>query len=202
MPLSRRRWIQLGVGGTALLAAGGSVGAWLSTGYTLRGDEAPIVLSTKEFCVLRAVVEVMVPGGGGLPRGVDVDVPQKIDQQIWAAEDATQSDFSAALQLVEHSPLMHGHLARFTRLSVADRADVLKKLSRSSVDVFAAVANGLRTMVFTVYYSQEPTWDAIEYDGPWVYEAKPPASALRYAQLLKARRAERARDARPGRDDV
>ena len=202
MPLSRRRWIQVGVGGSVLLAAGGSVGAWLSSGYGLRGDEAPIALSVKEFCVLRAIVEVMVPGGGSLPRGVDVGVPQKIDEQIWAAGETTQSDFAAALQLVEHSPLLHGHASRFTRLSLSDRADVLKGLMGSSVGVFAAVANGIRTAVFTIYYSLEPTWNAIEYDGPWVFEAKPPASAVRYAELLEARRAQRAQRAQRDGDNV
>ena len=139
--------------------------------------------------MLRAIVEVMVPGGQGLPSGIDVGVPQKIDEQIWAAEPQTQSDFTAALQVGEFSPPLYGHVSRFTTLSVADRSDVLKGLTDSSVDVLVAVVNGLRTLVFTVYYAQEPTWDAIEYDGPWVTEAKPPASEIRYAEILKARRA-------------
>jgi hypothetical protein len=55
--------------------------------------------------------------------------------------------------------------------------------------VLAQVSGAFKQMVLLLYYADPRVWPAIGYDGPWVKEAKPPASAVAYARLVEAARA-------------
>ncbi|MCB9575419.1 MAG: hypothetical protein H6717_00135 [Polyangiaceae bacterium] len=177
---SRRRLFQLGAGGALLL---GGVGAfrWLTSGYALAPGEAAIGLGVKEYCIAKAVVDAL------LPDGVALGVVQGMDEQVWAAEPGLQADLRAALLLIEHSPPLFGVLGRFTRLGRTARQELLTRMLRSKREVFVQAVSGLKQMAQILYYSTDAVWDAIGYDGPWIKERKPPASALAYQKLLKER---------------
>lgn len=186
--ISRRRLIQVGVGGAAALALSGGVLSWLTLGYRLEPGEAAIGLTVKQFCIARAVVETIFPGGSDQKSGVKLGIPQRIDQQTWAADRGIRSDFRAVLELIEHVPPLYGHFGRFTSLSQSDREDVLHALLRSSQDLFVRAAMAVKQICYLAYYTEDETWGSIGYDGPWVKTPKPPESALRYAALLAARK--------------
>jgi hypothetical protein len=188
--LSRRRLFQLGAGGAALL--GTSVGAlrWLTAGYALASGEVALGLDEKEYCIAKAVVDALLPGGDGLPNGVDLGVVQGMDEQVWAADAALQSDFRAALVLIEHAPPLFGTLGRFTRLARAQRQELLERMLRSKREVMVQSAAGVKQMAQILYYATDSVWNAIGYDGPWIKERKPPASALAYRDLVKRAKGE------------
>ena len=122
-----------------------------------------------------------------LPDGVALGVVQGMDEQVWAAEPGLQADLRAALLLIEHSPPLFGVLGRFTRLGRTARQELLTRMLRSKREVFVQAVSGLKQMAQILYYSTDAVWDAIGYDGPWIKERKPPASALAYQKLLKER---------------
>jgi hypothetical protein len=187
--LTRRRLIQTGIAGTALLAVGGTVLGWATLGYHLEPGEWAIGLSVKEFCVVRALVDTMVPGGGKLKPGVELGVPQRIDEEVWAADDGMRSDVRNILQFIEHVPPVYGHFGRFTSLDRTAREKVLRSLMASSQTIFVQAATAVKELVYLYYYSHDETWDALGYPGPLVDYNKPPASALRYQQLIATRKA-------------
>ncbi len=183
--LSRRRLFQLGVGGAALLATSAGALSWLTAGYVLGSGEVAIGLSEKEYCIARALVDALLPGGDGLPDGVSLGVVQGIDEQVWAADAELQSDFRAALVLIEHSPPLFGSWGRFTRLSRRARQELLARMMRSKREVFVQSVVGVKQMAQMLYFATDATWEAIGYDGPWIKERKSPPSALAYRELVK-----------------
>ncbi len=49
------------------------------------------------------------------------------------------------------------------------------------------LALAFKQLIQICYFADERVWPAIGYDGPWITEAKPPASALAYAKLFADR---------------
>lgn len=187
--LTRRRLIQTGIAGGALLAVGGTVLGWATLGYQLEPGEVAIALSVKEFCVVRALVDTIVPGSGKLKPGVQLGVPQRIDEEVWAADDGMRSDIKNMLQFIEHIPPLYGHFGRFSSLDQSAREKVLHSLMTSSLTVFVQAATAVKEIVYLFYYSHDETWTALSYPGPLVDYKSPPASAIEYQHLLAARKA-------------
>lgn len=181
---SRRQLIQVGIGGAVALALGGGLLRWVGSGYALRPGEVALGLSVKQLCVARALVEALAPGGDGFPSGLELGIQQRVDEQVWAADDGTAADLRAALELIEHVPPLLGHFGRFSSLELRARQQVFEQLLRSRRDLFVQVAVAFKQLVQLCYYTDARVWPHIGYDGPWVKEAKPPASALAYARLL------------------
>ncbi len=185
--ISRRRVLAFGVGGAALLLCGGGL-SWLRLGYSLPVGDVAIALSVKQLAVVRAVVEALLPATQDLPSGVELGVHQRIDEELWAAPDEVRADLALALELIEHLPPVHGFSGRLTRLSVAQREAFLLGCLRSELTPVVQAVVALKQMSHLFYYCEDHTWSAIGYDGPWVQQPRPPASAVRYAELLASRR--------------
>jgi hypothetical protein len=185
--VSRRRLIQVGLGGSIVLALGGGVLSWATRGYRLLPGEAAIGLGEKELCVARAVVEALLPGGDGFPSGVALGIHQRIDEEAWAADDETRRDLSAALVVLEHAPPLIGVFGRLSTLTALERASALQAMMRHAWDVVAQSALAIRQLCLIFYFCRDETWAPIGYEGPWLPTPRPPDSALRYAELLADR---------------
>ncbi len=184
---TRRRLLSLGAGGTAALAVGSCLG-WFKLGYRNREGDVPIGLSAKQLVIVRAAVEAIVPADGDLPGGIELGIHQRVDEEVWAQSDDFREDFASALQLLEHTPPLFGYLGRFSHLSLQQREAFLNRILSRGPRLASQALNGLRQLVLFLYYSQDPTWPAIGYDGPWIRTERPPESARAYAELLHAAR--------------
>jgi hypothetical protein len=185
--LIRRRTLLFGLGGAALLAGGG-VALRLGTGYTLPEGAVPIALTDKEFAIVWAIVEALLPADGDLPSGVDLGVPQRIDEELWSMNAETRSDLQSALSALEYWPVMARYGSRLSKLPPARRAEVLSEMAVRGPRPIALAASSLKQMCHLFFYAHERTWAAIGYDGPIVRTAQPPPSAVAYRALLDARR--------------
>ncbi len=185
--VNRRRFLALGVAGTALLGLGGTL-SWLKLGYGLAPGDIAIGLSTKKLAIVRALVEVIAPAADGFPGGLALGVHQRVDEEIWATTPDDASDLRSAIQLLEHLPPFFGFAGRFSSLSAEKRTRCFEAYLRGGPTVVVQAAIGLKQMIHLFTYGSEPTWVSISYEGPWIRTPKPPASALHYADLLaKAR---------------
>ncbi len=187
--LSRRRLIQTGIAGGALLAVGGTVLGWATIGYHLEPGEWAIGLSVKEFCVVRALVDAIVPGSGKLKSGIELGVPQRIDEEAWASDDGMRADIKHMLQFIEHIPPLYGHFGRFSSLDRSAREKVLRSLLGSSQTICVQAATAIKEIIYLFYYSHDETWGALGYPGPLVDYKSPPASSLEYQHVLATRKA-------------
>lgn len=191
---TRRRLIAGGVTGAALLGGGGLL-SWLTRGYALAvDDDPPVVLSVKELCVVRAIVEALAPDDGDLPSGLALKVHRRIDEELFAQPTAMQQDLKAAIQLLEHAPPLMGFAGRLSALPVDVRATVFLRLMTRGPDVVVQAAASLRQLVGVFFFGHAQSWGAIGYDGPWQQQPKPPPSKAAYEAAV-ARRV----DARRGR---
>lgn len=185
---TRRRWLQAGAASAALLTAGGAL-RWVSGGYALPGGEVAIALTAKEMVVVRAVVEALLPGGDGLPSGLELGVHQRVDEEVWAQAEPVRQDLKAALMLLEHGPPLLGRFGRLSSLPVPDRVVVLERMLLSDVGVAVQAAAALKQLCHLHYFAHPSVWPHLGYDGPWMLVEKPPPSRLRYEELLARRRA-------------
>jgi len=182
---SRRRFLQLGIGGVVLLAVGGSAFRWVKGGYRLTPGDRVLALSVKQLAVVRAVVDTLAPGADGWPSGLELGIHREIDQQIWAIDEPTASDLKSGLELLEHVPPIFGHLGRFSGLDRAARQDVFDRMLCSRFDVLVQIAVAMKQLTLLCYYASDKVWPFIGYDGPWIQQPKPPESAQRYAELVR-----------------
>ena len=94
--MTTRRTLLLGGFGAGVFVAAASGWAWMSVGYSLPPNTVAIALTEKELAVVAALTEALVPGEDGMPNGVALGVPQRVDEEVWAAPPAIQSDLKAA----------------------------------------------------------------------------------------------------------
>lgn len=187
---TRRRFLAAGLGGAALLGTGGLLG-WVKLGYSLPPGEVALALSIKEMAIVRALVEALLPASDGLPSGLELGVHQRIDEELWSQPDAVRSDLKAALQLIEHGPPLFGSFGRMTSLSPEERVRVFEQMLTSGVDVVVQAGVAFKQLCQIFYFTRPEVWPHIGYDGPWMLTPKPPASSLRYAELLEEARAKK-----------
>jgi hypothetical protein len=183
-----RRMALFGLGGTAALVCGSGL-SWFRLGYSLPAADVPIGLDTKQLCIVRAVVEALLPADGDLPDGLSLGVHQRVDEEVWAAPPGIGDDLRSAISLIEHLPPLYGFYGRFTRLSPEERLACFQQLLLAGPGPVVQSAVALKQLCSLFYWSHPQTWPAIGYDGPWVAKPAPPASSLRYAELLNQARA-------------
>jgi hypothetical protein len=189
-PLGRRTVLRLGAAGAALLAVGGGLGAWITSGYAaqLAPGDVPVALSVKELAVVRAIVDAFFPAEGSFPAGLDLGVHQRVDEELWAAGAFTRDGIKSGLHLVEHLPPLYGHPHRFTALSRQGRLVVFEAMLRSKTDTIRQIACALKQATHLFYYGHEQVWPSLHYDGVFVATPRPPDSSIAYASLLRSRR--------------
>ena len=191
MQQDRRRFLKLGLAGTVGFTALGTGLRFLGVfGYAdkLAPRDTPIALSTKEFAVVKALSEILLPASPGFPSGEELGIPQRVDEEVWAAQPKLASDLKLGLQVLEHAPLLYGHLGRFTALDPETRARAFRSMLTSDNQVLVQVCSGFKLMFHFFYYNREATWKGIGYEGPFVPTPVPPESARAYAALLAERR--------------
>jgi len=175
-PISRRGFLARSAG---LAVALGAVS--LACGRDDARDAArvpegqpPSQLGLREYAVLRAVSDRLVPAAAGQPGALALGVPARIDRELAFHGPRLREDMTAALQLVEWWPLVT-HGSRFTRLAPAAQDAVLEAMAASRLAARRTALQGIKFVTVFFTYAQEPTWSAIGYDGPWVPRNRPAA---------------------------
>lgn len=190
---SRRRFLRIGLAGTAALAAGGVL-AWQMSGYD--APEATVrrlrALSPKEYLIVSAVAaRILRADAPDVPSAADVEVALFIDGMVARLDPANRADLLSLLHLLEHAlPLRSGYTSRFTHLDGARQDAVLTAMMTSSVGLVRGAFEALKSLCVMGYFRDARTWGAIGYDGPLV--GRPSAGWFDAAQL-GARARERSR---------
>ncbi len=165
---SRRDFLKRSLTGTILLASAG----FLSRCTGGRPEPAPgmTFLSLQELKTLTAFTETVLPGAetSGPVRSVSFRIDREVSQ--WSARN--QSQLRSLLSLVESGTrYFFFSWWRFSDLSLDERRRYLLEWERSTIDLRREAYQVLRMMAFFYYYSQDATWQAIGYDGPWINPA-------------------------------
>ena len=166
---SRRRFLKVGLFGTALLGVASIVGRNLS-GYVLPHAVALKALSKKELLVLAAACErICAPDGPDAPVPDGLAMATWLDGYIAGMDAAVRRDLSALFALLEHgSSLFRLRATRFSHMSAEERDATLADWESSALDVRRQGFQGLRALAFLAYWRQDRTWPLLGYPGPMV----------------------------------
>lgn len=162
--VSRRRFLSMGLwgGGIALSwsLVGCSSGSYPAVEGTLR------VLSPKQFWVLEAACEAILPDRPGMARASDL--PRRIDAVFASASPNLQGEFKQLLDLIEDMPWLNFSFTPFTRQSLSDRQATLGGWEHSRLAIKRLGFQGLKKVISGVFYMQPESWPEIGYPGPWI----------------------------------
>lgn len=127
------------------------------------------VLTAHEADVLTAIVERMVfSGDPAMPAVRDSGAVATIDQALLQLDASVQSQLRWLLTLFQWGPpFLQLKLKTFTGLSPEARDDYLRGWATSRVETRRLAFRALKNLSMLGYYSQDPTWKPIHYDGPW-----------------------------------
>ncbi len=162
---NRRDFLKHSLTGTVLLGSAG----FLSRCTGGRTGPAPglMFFSSRELKTLTAFSQAVLPIAE--TSSAVQSVPSRIDREVsqWSARN--QSQARSLLALVENGTryFFFGWWP-FSDLSVEERRRYLLEWESSTIDLRRQAYQALRMMAFFYYYSQDATWLAIDYDGPWI----------------------------------
>ncbi|MBK8168769.1 MAG: gluconate 2-dehydrogenase subunit 3 family protein [Sandaracinaceae bacterium] len=167
--VSRRRFLKVGVAGSAALALGGAL-AWQTRGYEVPAAVSSRLraLSPKEYLIAKAVAaRVLRRDADDLPMPEELHVAEYIDGMVARLDEANRTDLKRLLHVLEHVlPWSAAKPSRFTRLDGAGKDAVLASMMSSSVGLLRGAFEALKSLCVMAYFRDARTWGAIGYDGP------------------------------------
>ena len=166
MATSRRRLLQVGVGGSVLLAAG-ALGLALQPGSTATPPGDLAVLDPKTWSIVAAVAETMAPPTG--PTAAALDIATRVDRQLARMHPADAAEVVQALALLENGlvgMVFGGGFRPFTQSTTGERSAVLAGWRESRVATLRTAYKAIRGLVVTAYYSHPGSYVASGYPGP------------------------------------
>lgn len=166
--MKRRRFLQLGLGGTVVLAVGG-IGLGLRP-TRLRPQTPELkVFNDKEFAILWAIAQRICPGGDGLPTIDDLQVCQKLDTLFSRMAPRDQKDIKLALNVFENAVaglVLEGRITPFTQLEPEAQDQVLARWRGSRLETARVIYRSVRDLVAGTYWGDPKCFAAVGYPGP------------------------------------
>lgn len=178
MPYARRDFLKLGAIG--VLATGLPTGCAGYQTYLKEGDKQRLkFLSVKDYAILLAAADVLLPATGGFPPHRELGTVLAVDEELSKWENVRSKDVPVLLRLIEHGTLLFGFsLSRFTRLTPEDKAAYLGGWGESSLNAKRAGFVALKGLLGFYYFAHPQVWPHIGYDGPWQGRFEIPATEV------------------------
>ena len=166
--MNRRTVLRFGLGGAALLAVGG-IGLSLRGGVP-RAPARPLqALSEREFAVLAAVADCILPGGEGFPSAAELQVAERTDALLAASDPRVVEELGSLLRLMDNALaglLLGGSPTPFTALSAAEQEALLTSWRDSSLALKKGAFKALRSACLLAYFTNPGSFAAVGYPGP------------------------------------
>ena len=172
METSRRRLLQVGAGGALVLALGGVGLALQST--AMRTPQGPLqVLDEREYSILAAIAEAILPPHPQLPSTDEVDVAGLIDALLATKHPGDATEFKQGLMLMENGLpglLFDGRPRPLSTYPVAERTRQLDHWRKSAIPLRRKVFRAIYGLVGASYWGHPATHAFVGYKGPpdWI----------------------------------
>ena len=127
------------------------------------------MLSPRQARILTVLGDrITYTGEAVMPRFADTAALQTIDTALLQLPPDVPQQLSYALLLFEYGPpLFIGKPATFTGLPTRWQDVYLLGWSESRFHIRRIAFQAFKNLTMLGYYSQDATWPAIHYDGPW-----------------------------------
>lgn len=173
---SRRTFLKVGLGGSALLALGG-LGLGLQSSALVEPLRPLKALSPQRYAVLAAFADAVLPSRGGLPKPRDVGVAQLLDDTFATLDAITVQEIGQVLDLLE-SPvaglLLDARTRPFTQLDPDEQRALVTGWSRARIPVLRTAFRALFGLCGAAYWSATQLRGPLGYPGPqpWLLAAR------------------------------
>lgn len=165
----RREFLKKSLAGTLLLGSAGFLARCNRARIAPSGELAS--LDAREFVTLQAFCETVLPVSESVKNQV-ASAPLRIDREISLWSSKNRGQIKSLLALLENGTRYFFFSWRtFSELPQAERERYLRDWEESRFEFRREAFQALRMMAFFFFYSQEATWKALGYDGPWVKRA-------------------------------
>lgn len=164
--LSRRRFLQWGFAGAALVAgAGGGL-------LALRGRAPAVsglrVLSAHEYRTLCGIARAHLPRAGAFTQGADdFDLARRFDEFLADEPVENIKDLKLALGLFEYGPLWcERRVKTFSNLTEDEQTRHWERWVYHGSTLQRQIAAAFRKFLALAFYDNESVWAEIGYGGP------------------------------------
>jgi hypothetical protein len=163
--MNRRRFVQRGLFGAALLLLGGGGLSLYPTRHLASPSKPLRVLDDRGFQVIVAVAARVITA----PDADPAVLAERIDESLSRVPPEAQADLASLIGLFENALpglLLDGRATPFTRLDGPAQDRALASWRDSSLVVRRSGYHALRRLCFIAYYGDERAWPGIHYSGP------------------------------------
>lgn len=169
---SRRRFLQVGALGSALLALN-SLAARPARAEARQPGAPAVFLTAEDNAVLLAIAPVMLEGALPAPKAARAaalqDMLAGVDLAVSGLAPATQGEVRQLFDLLEFSParvLAAGVWDPWPEASRDAIAGFLEDWRTSWIGLFRTAYLALHELIMAAWYGNPKSWAAIGYDGP------------------------------------
>jgi gluconate 2-dehydrogenase subunit 3-like protein len=162
--IARRSFLKRVLAALAVLLLGAIwIGRWSSRVHK-RPRRHLRFLSPKEFSVLTAVAETMLPRWPDAPGFASLETIERIDESLAQLPAYRTQDVPGLLWAIEHLPsVTTGAFGTFTALPDADRTAVLRAWETSDRARLRTAYASLKYLVMLHYYADRRAWGSFGY---------------------------------------
>ncbi|MEP7123431.1 MAG: hypothetical protein ABJE95_21065 [Byssovorax sp.] len=163
--MNRRRFVQRGLFGAAVLLLGGGGLSLYPTRHLASPSKPLRVLDDRGFQVIVAVAARVITA----PDADPALLAERIDESLSRVSPEAQADLASLVGLFENALpglLLDGRATPFTRLGGAAQDRALASWRDSHLVVRRSGYHALRRLCFVAYYGDERAWPGIHYKGP------------------------------------
>jgi hypothetical protein len=165
--MQRRRWLQLGLAGTAILVAGGGTIALVQPG--LQGGRLTVAGRRVMGHVARAVLDGTLPAAPALNRAALAGLLVRIDALVAGLPAHAQQELSQLLALLDTAAgrrWLAGLDAAWDTASVPAIQRALQDMRTSTSTLRQQAYHALHDICGGAYFADRSTWAALGYPGP------------------------------------
>jgi hypothetical protein len=131
----------------------------------------PQIFNPKEFSVLQAALECMVPKARHREK---IDLALRVDEALREVRSQLARELKLLLVVLEYGPPVLGfRFKRFSHMTPQEQSEYLGSWERSFLPIKRMGFQALKRAALAAFYGAEASWSRVGYRGPWLDRGYP-----------------------------
>lgn len=121
-------------------------------------------LTDKEYKIVRALSDALIPRGGAFPLGAeDLNAAEKVDEFLGYLRPDIRMEIKVMMKILNYSPLFSLKLRTFTRMSLDERIAYIQAWEESRFYSRRAILLALKALVCMAFYADPKVEEILGY---------------------------------------